>query len=271
MVPIKCDVTSKDDLAAAAEKVRSEVGFVNAVIANSGVSGPQLKGLPEKPSLSELHSYLWKVPMEDITNTFAVNFTAVYYTLLAFMPLLDAGNKDSKSPTTKTGVKSQFIVTASIAAFNRTPTAGFSYGTSKAAVVHLMKQLATYLVPYHIRTNVIAPGLYPSEMTEVSLLVQSLPRADSPQHGLHKSALGNLSLSGVGSLTRNTVQGMLAGTKWSTEDGTVPPEKTPATRLGSEEVREISLSVTPCRSTYKYAYRTWEAPRSISAAEPAAF
>jgi NAD(P)-dependent dehydrogenase (short-subunit alcohol dehydrogenase family) len=32
--------------------------------------------------------------------------------------------------------------------------------------IHLTKQLATLLVPYDIRANVIAPGLYFSEMTE---------------------------------------------------------------------------------------------------------
>lgn len=41
-----------------------------------------------------------------------------------------------------------------------------SYGPSKAGVIHMTKQLSTVLVPFDIRANTIAPGLYLSEMTE---------------------------------------------------------------------------------------------------------
>ena len=167
-MPLKGDVTSKDELAAAAEQIRSEVGFVNAVIANSGITGPTLNELREGASLEEIQQFLWKTPMEDYSKTFDLNCTAVLYTLLAFLPLLDTGNKSSSSPTATTGTKSQFITTSSIAAFNRRQTAGFGYGASKAAVTHLMKMMAHYLAPHHIRVNVFAPGQYPSEMTDVS-------------------------------------------------------------------------------------------------------
>jgi len=43
---------------------------------------------------------------------------------------------------------------------NATP----SYSTSKAAVIHLAKNLAVELGPRHILTNAIAPGFYPSKM-----------------------------------------------------------------------------------------------------------
>ena len=88
--------------------------------------------------------------------------------MVAFLQLLDSGNSSEKSPTHGSKIKSQFIATASIGAFNRRPLAGFAYSSSKAAVVHLIKQLATWLVPYQIRANVICPGVYPSEMLTVS-------------------------------------------------------------------------------------------------------
>lgn len=171
MIPIKADVTSKDELAAAAARVKSEAGFVNVVIANSGIVGPTLSGLPKDrtPSIEELQEYLWKVPQEEYTNTFAVNTTAMFYTMTAFLTLLDAGNKHEKSPTVARGVKSQFIATSSLAGFSRKPAAGFAYSGSKAAVTHIVKTLATYLVPYHIRANVIAPGIYPSDMNKVGI------------------------------------------------------------------------------------------------------
>jgi NAD(P)-dependent dehydrogenase (short-subunit alcohol dehydrogenase family) len=56
---------------------------------------------------------------------------------------------------------------SSIAGFSRNLAAGFSYSTSKAGATHLVKMLSTYFAQagYRIRANVIAPGLYPSEMT----------------------------------------------------------------------------------------------------------
>src|ERR1700733_10251327 len=127
--PIQGDITSKESLSAVAEKVRSESPFVNVVIANSGTMGPTLDALPKDrtPSLEELHSFLWNTSMETFNSTFMINSTAMFYTMLAFLPLLDAGNKDPSSPTIKTGVKSQFIATSSIGAFSRRPGAGFAY------------------------------------------------------------------------------------------------------------------------------------------------
>ena len=132
--------------------------------------GPTLDALPKDrtPSLEELHSFLWNTSMETFNDTFMINSTAMFYTMLAFLPLLDAGNKHPSSPTIKTGVKSQFIATSSIGAFSRKPGAGFAYAGSKAAVIHMVKQLSTNLVPYQIRANVIAPGIYPSVMSDVS-------------------------------------------------------------------------------------------------------
>ena len=157
-------------MAAAAAKVKTESGFVNAVIANSGIAGPTIQELPNNATLDQFYEFLWKVPAEDITNVFAVNTTAVLYTCIAFLPLLDAGNRNEKSPGHTLKIRSQFISTSSMAAFNRKATAGFAYGASKAGQTHLMKMLAYYLSPYLIRTNVIAPGLYASEMTEVRML-----------------------------------------------------------------------------------------------------
>ena len=114
-----------------------------------------------KTVLEQYQSQLWNVPIEDFTKTFEVNSTAVFYTAVAFLGLLDAGNAKKNVEQ-----KSQIIATTSIAAFNRKPlAAGFSYGLSKAATTHMMKQLATIFAPFHIRSNMIAPGLYESELT----------------------------------------------------------------------------------------------------------
>jgi NAD(P)-dependent dehydrogenase (short-subunit alcohol dehydrogenase family) len=169
MIPILADVTSKSDLEAAVAQVKAEVGFANVVIANSGITGPTLSGLPKDRNIpiAELQEFLWKASQEEFTDTYSVNVTAMMFTAVAFLSLLDAGNTSDKSVTKAKGIKSQFIATGSIGAYNRIPAAGFAYGGSKAAVNHVIKQLSTHLAPYHIRANVIAPGMYPSEMSAV--------------------------------------------------------------------------------------------------------
>lgn len=41
----------------------------------------------------------------------------------------------------------------------------YAYAASKAAVIHLMHNLALELGPRHINVNVIAPGIIPSKMS----------------------------------------------------------------------------------------------------------
>ncbi|TKA62543.1 hypothetical protein B0A49_09904 [Cryomyces minteri] len=138
----------------------SEVGCINLLIANSGISGPQISSVPKDASLSDFKKHAWNTPMEEFTNTYAVNSTGVWYTVLAFLELLDAGNKKGNMGE----VKSQVIATSSIGGYNRMSAAGIAYNTSKAATTHMIKQLATLMVPHSIRFNALAPGLFPSEL-----------------------------------------------------------------------------------------------------------
>lgn len=146
-------MTSKADLARAADEIKAKHGYVNAVVANSGVTGPSMAGISPDASLTAFRDHLWNWDPAEFNKSYEVNATAVFYTLVAFLELLDEGNKRRN-----VGQMSQFIALSSIGAYNRMPFSGYAYGSSKAAVVHMMKQLATALVPYDIRTNVIAPG-----------------------------------------------------------------------------------------------------------------
>ena len=154
-------MTSKESLQDLAKTVQESVGYVNTLILNAGISGPSVAHIPKDVTLKEYQSALWEPSMEDFTQTYAVNCTAAFYTAVAFLGLLDAGNKKNNVEQ-----KSQLIATTSIAGFNRKTTGGFAYGSSKAGATHLMKSLSTMFSPYMIRSNVIAPGLYPSEMTQ---------------------------------------------------------------------------------------------------------
>ncbi|KAK7457503.1 hypothetical protein CaCOL14_001475 [Colletotrichum acutatum] len=160
---IQGDITSKSDLERAVAEIKEAHGYVNVVIANSGIGGPALKGLPPNPTIAQYRDFVFGWEQKDFTETFAVNATGVFFTVAAFLELLDEGNKRNNFKQ-----RSQVIATSSIGAYNRNPM-GFAYGASKAAVVHMFKQLSTTPVPFNIRANVIAPGFYPSEMTTATV------------------------------------------------------------------------------------------------------
>lgn len=146
-------MTSKESLEAAAEEIRNARGYINVLLPNAGINGPSFASLPTEPTLSDISAHLLSWTPSEFNNTFSVNTTGMFFTVAAFLPLLDEGNKrgDLKQ-------KSQIIATSSIGGFNRKPLVGFAYGGSKAAVIHIAKQLSTYLGTYGIRSNVIAPG-----------------------------------------------------------------------------------------------------------------
>ena len=62
---------------------------------------------------------------------------------------------------------SRVIITASVAGIgvgSLGESATFGYSASKAAAIHLARNLAVDLGPRHIITNAIAPGFFPSKM-----------------------------------------------------------------------------------------------------------
>ncbi|AEO59018.1 hypothetical protein MYCTH_2306898 [Thermothelomyces thermophilus ATCC 42464] len=162
VVPLYCDVTSKISLESVVSVVETDVGHLDLLVCNAGIGGPQVKP-PVKgvTSLEEWRDAQMAVRVEDFTNTFAVNSTSVWFTTMAFLKLLDAGNKKGRGAG---GVTSQVVVTSSIGGFNKAAPGGWAYGASKAAATHIAKMLSVVLPTWGIRANCLCPGLFPSEM-----------------------------------------------------------------------------------------------------------
>ncbi|KAI2635128.1 short-chain dehydrogenase [Xylaria nigripes] len=173
-VPIVCDVTSKLSLQSAVDAVAKDSGYVNLLIANSGAPGP-VKRLNHDLSIQELRKALFEeASMEEFTQTLNVNVTGAYFTMLAFLELLDAGNKNALkggfgAPIDKTNVlsiQSQIVFTSSIAGYSRDRASMLAYTASKSALTHMAKHASTNLSKYEIRVNALAPGLFPSELAK---------------------------------------------------------------------------------------------------------
>jgi NAD(P)-dependent dehydrogenase (short-subunit alcohol dehydrogenase family) len=115
--------------------------------------------------INALQKALWDVDFDKFQATFSTNVTGVYFTAIAFLSLLHAGNQKMLD---KSGYSSQIVVMSSIAGYSKQIQASIAYSASKAAAAHLARNLATYFVNIQIRVNVIVPGLYPSELTGAS-------------------------------------------------------------------------------------------------------
>ncbi len=145
VVPVCCDVTSRASLEAAVATVEKDAGYLNLLVCNAGVGGPQVPPPAEHETLSEWRSKQLAVDAADYTQTFSLNATAVWYTTMSFLELLGSGNARANVEQS-----SQVIVISSIAAFNKKAPGGWVYGQSKAAATHLVKQLAIVLPQWDI-------------------------------------------------------------------------------------------------------------------------
>ncbi|PMD24028.1 NAD(P)-binding protein [Hyaloscypha hepaticicola] len=98
-------------------------------------------------------------PDSAFAKVMDLNVKSVFNTIRLFAPLLQ------KRGTVED--PSRVIITASVAGIgvgSLGKNATFGYSASKAAVIHLARNLAVELGPRHILVNSIAPGFFPSKM-----------------------------------------------------------------------------------------------------------
>lgn len=146
VVAVQCDVTSTESLQTAVSFITEDAGYLNLLVCNSGIGGPQMKPASPETTVAEWADRHLAVGFDKYVETFAVNAAAVWFTTMSCLRLLDEGNKKGNVAQT-----SQVVVTSSIAAFNKKAPGGWAYGQSKAAATHAMKQLSLMLPQWDIR------------------------------------------------------------------------------------------------------------------------
>ncbi|KAK1075123.1 hypothetical protein LTR74_000529 [Friedmanniomyces endolithicus] len=156
-----CDVTKKEDLQRVVKELEGKEKYVNMLMCNAGVGGP--KAPPEQEDAKDLKKNLWEnESVEAWNDCYNVDVTAVYFTTVAFMPLLQAAIKP-KGPLEN--FSPSVITTSSMSGLMRNSQGHFAYNTAKGATVQLTKLMSAEFMKAGVRVNSIAPGYFPSEMT----------------------------------------------------------------------------------------------------------
>ena len=165
IIPIgPTDVTKKEDLEALVRDLQTKEKYINLLICNAGIPGP--KAEPEHDDASDLKKKLWdNESVEDWNSTYNTDVTAVYFTTVAFLPLLQAAI-EPQGPLPRFGAS--VITISSMSGQMKHAQGHFAYNAGKGATIHLTKLMSSEFQRAWIRVNSIAPGYFPSEMTAKS-------------------------------------------------------------------------------------------------------
>lgn len=146
VIPVKCDVTNKSSLEEVVAFIEKDAGYLNLLVCNAGVAGPQVKPITLDTTLEEWANQNLAHDFDAYVQPFAINTAAVWFTAMTFLKLLDKGNQAGNLPQS-----AQIIVTSSIGGYNKKAPGGFAYGQSKAAATLATKQLSVALPQWNIR------------------------------------------------------------------------------------------------------------------------
>ncbi|KAI4229379.1 MAG: hypothetical protein L6R36_000920 [Xanthoria steineri] len=156
-------LAANEQLEKLVQDISSKEKHINLLVANAGIAGP--KGIPESSDASQLSKDLWSSESPpEWASVFNTNVTSVYFTTVAFLPLLQASQKHPDHATRSPSV----IVISSMSGIMRNSQGHFAYNAAKGATVHLSKLMSSEFEKANIRVNSIAPGYFPSEMTAKS-------------------------------------------------------------------------------------------------------
>ncbi|KAK4634034.1 Short-chain dehydrogenase/reductase VdtF [Fulvia fulva] len=163
---IVADVSKKDEAIRLAKEIeQKEPEGIQLLVNNAGIARDDhtkfsSAGQPEMSDPKAISEHFLKTEEQQFMDTYRTNVMGQYYMAMAFLPLL------AKGTTNTPGYSSSVVYVSSISGAMKDSSMGqFGYASSKAASTHLSRMLATTFAGVKVRVNVIARGVFPSEMT----------------------------------------------------------------------------------------------------------
>lgn len=184
---LRCDVRERDEIDAVVAETRERFGRIDVLVNNSGTTW----GAPAAD-----------LPPEGWQKVFDVNVTGLFaFTQAAGRVMIEQGS-------------GSIVNIASVTAFQGVrPEAmdAIAYNASKGAVVSFTRDLAVKWARFGVRVNALAPGWFPTEMSEYSLahagslLVERIPLGRFGEPAEIKGALALLASSAGSFITGATL------------------------------------------------------------------
>lgn len=143
-IALSGDMSSGEQIVAFAEALSAREDHIDVLVNNAGTGWTA--------SIEEFPEIGWDKVMD-------LNVKTPFFLTQQLLPLLKANATPEKSASV--------INIGSIAGIMGSAGSGISYGTSKAAIHQLTRNLASLLADDHIRVNAIAPGRFHSKMTSL--------------------------------------------------------------------------------------------------------
>lgn len=139
VLPLVCDVTDRGQVRRAVDRVNGELGRVDALVNNAGITAPT--------RVEDIEESEWD-------RLFAVNVKGVFFATQAVLPLMRENGYG------------RVVTVSSVSALRGGGIfGGAHYSATKAAVLGLAKAVAREMGPYGITSNAVAPGLIDTDIT----------------------------------------------------------------------------------------------------------
>lgn len=156
-ISVPADSSKLEEIERLCKEIAKTTDHVDILFANAGATW----GAPFETT-----------PADSFSKVMDLNVKSVFFTVQKMAPLLQ--KKATKSNP------SRVIITASVAGLSVGTTgknATYAYSASKAAAIHLAKNLAVDLGPKGILTNAICPGFYPTKMANGIIQIEGGDKA----------------------------------------------------------------------------------------------
>ncbi|MEM7212893.1 MAG: SDR family oxidoreductase [Pseudomonadota bacterium] len=144
IIPVELDVGDPESVKTCVSKAADAMGGLNGLFNNAGIAWG---------------GHALKMSEEDWTRVIDINVNGVFRVATACAPVMAESGGGA------------ILNTASVLSF-RPGEKVAAYATSKAAVTHLTKSLALEWAKMGVRVNAIAPGYFPTEMTNPFLATE---------------------------------------------------------------------------------------------------
>ena len=152
---VTVDVANPDEVNSAAQATDRALGGVDILVANAGISGPNLP--------------LWEYPVDAWHQVIDVDLTSVFLSCRAIVPIMIRQRYG------------RIVAVASIAGKEGNPNAS-AYSAAKAGVIALTKSLGKELADYDIAANCITPAVAQTRILEqatqqhIEYMLAKIPR-----------------------------------------------------------------------------------------------